>query len=179
MRIANLMNHDFPSRWPADNLTWNTPDGLYPGFPEPGDNRLTTDFLYFTGSNFVWNDAYLYSEGKHTRYIDVYTIDKPGGIGPKPSFLVWEVKLLEAEALLRTGDTEGALAILNDPSGPRKVRGGLPDVLPTDDILRYILDEKEIECFLTGAGVPFYDYEKDKPSATLHIVTFSCTVHRT
>ena len=170
MRIANLMNHDFPSKWPADNLTWNTPDGHYPGFPEPGDKRLTTDFLYFTESNLVWNDAYLYSEGRYKRYYEVFSTSFLG-IGSRPSFLVWEVKLLESEALFRTGDTEGALAILNDSSGPRKVRGGLPDVLPTDDILRYILDEKEIECFLTGAGVPFYDMRRTdrlQPATLLH-----------
>jgi hypothetical protein len=64
-----------------------------------------------------------------------------------------------------------ALTLLNDSSGPRKTRGELPDVLPTDDILRNILDEKEIECFLTGAGVSYFEMRRTdrlQPGTWLH-----------
>ena len=38
-----------------------------------------------------------------------------------------EMHMYHAEALAQTGNLAGA-AILNDPAGARKVRGGLPDV---------------------------------------------------
>ena len=50
-----------------------------------------------------------------------------------------------------------------------------------DDILRYILDEKEIECFLTGVGVPFYDMRRTnrlQPATLLHFPV-PCTVLET
>ena len=171
MRLVNIMDKDYPSRWPADNESWTTPDGEWPGEPAPGDLRLDSDFDYLPSSNPPVLPGYLNSRIKFTRYEDIFIDNDQLGIGPKPSFRAWELKLLEAEALLRTGDQAAALAILNDPAGPRKARGGLDDVLPEDDILRYILDEKEIECYLTGAGVPFYDMRRTdrlQPATLLH-----------
>jgi len=160
MRVVNLMDHDYPSRWPKYYETWNTPDGQDPGEADPDDARLLTDFEYLATNNFRPDRGYYhfshyrFSRNDHLRENAWY------GIGPKPTFMAWEVKLLEAEALLRSGNEAAALAILNDPAGPRKSRGGLPDVLPSDDILRYILDEKDIECYCTGAGVPFFDMRR-------------------
>ena len=60
---------------------------------------------------------------------------------------------------------------LNDPEGARKVRGQLPDVAASDDVLRIILAEKDIECFLTAAGVPFFDMRRTdrlQPATLLH-----------
>ena len=85
--------------------------------------------------------------------------------------MAWECRLLEAEAQFRLGNTGAALAILNDPAGARKVRGQLPDVADTDDVLRLILDEKDIECFLTGPGVPYFDMRRTdrlQPATLLH-----------
>lgn len=168
MRLVNIMDKDYPSRWPADNESWSTPDGLWPGEPAPGDLRLDLDFDYFPMSNPPSLPGYCNSRIKFERFGEIFTVNTLGD-GPKPSFRAWELKLLEAESLFRTGDQAGALAILNDPVGPRKVRGGLADVQPEDDVLRYILDEKEIECYLTGAGVPFYDMRRTDrlQSATL------------
>jgi len=171
LRISNIMDHDFPSKWPLDNVSWSTPDGLYPGFPQAGDLRLDSDFNSYTGSNFPIVPGYFNSQTRFKRFDDIFNDIGHLGDGPKPTFRAWELELLEAEALLRTGDQAGALAILNDPAGPRKVRGGLADVQPEDDILRYILDEKEIECYLTGAGVPFYDMRRTdrlQPATLLH-----------
>lgn len=169
MRILNLMDHDYPSRYPADGVSWNTPDGEYPGYPQPGDNRLNTDFIFQMDSNFPLI-YYMYSQYRYIRYEDALEV-RFGESVAKPSFLAWEVRLLEAEALFRTGDSDGALAILNVPAGPRKVRGGLPDITPGEDILRLILDEKEIECYLTGAGVSFFDMRRTdrlQPGTLLH-----------
>jgi len=160
MRVINLMDHDYPSRWPRDNISWNTPDGMDPGEADPDDARLLTDFEYLETNYFPPDRGYYhFSHYRYKRY-DYLSELTWYGVGPKPSFLEWEVRLLEAEALFREGNSEGALAILNDPAGPRKVRGGLTDVLVTDDILRYILDEKEIECYNTGADVPYFDMRR-------------------
>ncbi len=171
MRIINLLDHDYPSRWPRDNISWNTPDGLDPGEADPDDERLLTDFEYLAGNNFRPDRGYYnFSHYRHSRYDYVFE-EVWYGNKPKPSFLAWEVKLLEAEAWLRLENSEAALAILNDPAGPRKSRGGVPDLLPTNDILRYILDEKEIECFLTGVGVSFFDMRRNdrlQPGTWLH-----------
>ncbi len=172
MRVVNLMDHDYPSRWPRDNVSWNTPDGMDPGPADPDDARLLTDFEYLENNAFPPSRGYYhFSHYRFKRYD--YVIDEVWyGNKPKPSFLAWEVKLLEAEALYRTGNIAGAVAILNDPSGPRKVRGQLPDVDPaTDDVLRLIFDEKEIECYTTGAGVPYFDMRRTdrlQPGTWLH-----------
>lgn len=171
MRLVNIMDKDYPSKWPADNESWTTPDGQWPGEPAPGDQRLDSDFDYLPLSSFPSLPGYLNSRIIFRRYEDIFVDNDQLGIGPKPSFRAWELKLLEAEALLRTGNEAAALVILNDPAGPRKERGGLDDVLPEDDILRYILDEKEIECYLTGAGVSFYDMRRTdrlQPATLLH-----------
>jgi hypothetical protein len=171
MRIINLMNHDYPSRWPSDNASWNTIDGMDPGPSAVVDARITTDFEYLASNSFPPDRGYYhYSHYRFKRYDAIATTIWYGN-APKPSFLEWESRLLEAEALHRTGNTPGALAILNDPTGPRKVRGMLPDLTAADDVLRYILDEKEIECYLTGAGVPFYDMRRTdrlQPATLLH-----------
>ena len=171
-RVINMMDHNYPSRWPNDNISWTTPDGLDPGPASPtADQRIGTDFEYLASVNFAPDRGYYhFSHYRHSRY-DYVAATVWYGNAPKPSFLAWEVKLLEAEALLRTGNPDGARAILNDAAGPRKVRGQVADVLASDDVLRYILDEKDIECFLTGAGVPFYDMRRTdrlQPQTLLH-----------
>lgn len=175
MRVMNAMNHAYPSRWPSDNVSWNTIDGLDPGPANPADdNRITTDFQYLSSNAFPPDRGYYhYSHYRFSRY-DYVTTNTWYGNQPKPSFLAWEVKLLEAEALLRTtGNSTGALAILNDPAGPRKTRGLCADITETDvaTVLRYILDEKDIECHLTGAGISFFDMRRTdrlQPSTLLH-----------
>ena len=161
MRVINLMDHDYPSRWPRDNSSWNTPDGMDPGPADPDDARLLTDFEYLQSNHFPPSRGYYHFSHYRFKRYDYLLEEVWYGNEPKPSFLAWEVKLLEAEALYRTGNVAGAVAILNDPSGPRKVRGQLPDVDPaTDDVLRLIFDEKEIECYTTGAGVPYFDMRR-------------------
>lgn len=160
-RVINLMDHDYPSRWPRDGSSWNTPDGNDPGPADPHDARLLTDFEYWEINNFPPDRGfYQFSHYRYSRY-DYVREENWYGTKNKPSFLLWELKLIRAEALFRTGNVAGAVAILNDPSGPRKVRGQLPDVnQASDDVLRLILDEKEIECYGTGAGVSFYDMRR-------------------
>jgi len=168
MRIINEMDHDYPSRWPTSGI-W--PDGD-PGPADPDDARLETDFEYLASNAFPPDRGYYhFSHYRHSRY-DYVAAEVWYGSEPKPNFLAWEAKLLEAEALLRTGNATGAAAILNDPDGPRKVRGGLDDVSSSDpNLLRLILDEKDIECFLTGAGIGYFDMRRTdrlQPATLLH-----------
>lgn len=168
-RIINQMDHNYPSRWPTSGI-W--PDGDPEEADASRDARLETDFAYLASNAFPPDRGYYhFSHYRHSRY-DYVSADVWYGNKPKPSFLAWEVKLLEAEARFRTGDVGGAVAILNDPDGPRKVRGGLPDVdQATDDVLRLILDEKDIECFLTGGGIGYYDMRRTdrlQPATLLH-----------
>ena len=80
-----------------------------------------------------------------------------------PSFLVWENEMLKAEALVRTGNVAGAVAILNDANGARKVRGLLPDVTATDaaTVLLRIYDEKDVELITTGMGIGYFDMRRN------------------
>ena len=73
----------------------------------------------------------------------------------------WENDMIWAEALVRTGDLNGAAAILNRADGPRKVRGDLPDVAANEaDLLKAIFYEKTIECMLTTEMTEFYDMRR-------------------
>ncbi len=157
-RIINIMDHDYPSRWPNDNV-W--PDGD-PGEAVSSDARFASDFEYMTDQAFRPERGYYhYSHYRYSRY-DYVIEDIWHGDKNKPSFLVWENELLIAEALVRTGDIAGAKAILNDPNGPRKVRGQLPDVTSTDatEVLRIIFDEKDIELMNTGMGISYFDMRR-------------------
>jgi hypothetical protein len=160
MRIINQMNHSYPSRWPVDNI-W--PDGDPEEADPVFDHRIATDFQYLASNSFPPDRGYYhFSHYRFSRY-DFLSASAWYGIGIKPSFLEWENRLIEAEALIMTsGSTAGALAILNDPTGPRKVRGLCADVTDTDipTVLRYVRDEKDIECFYTGAGIGYYDMRR-------------------
>ena len=174
-RVINAMDHNYPSRWPADNISWNTPSGNDPGPANPAaDARLTSDFQYLPTNTFTPARGYYhFSHYRHKRYDGVSNLVWYGN-APKPSFLAWENQLLRAEALLRTsGSSASALAILNSPTGARKVRGLCADITDTsvDVVLRYIMDEKDIECYLTGAGIPFFDMRRTdrlQPGTLLH-----------
>ena len=168
MRIINEMDHNYPSRWPLDGV-W--PDGD-PEEADPVDARLLTDFEYLASNAFPPDRGYYhFSHYRYSRY-DYVSQNVWYGDQPLPTFKAWEVKLLIAEALYRTGDIAGAVDILNDPEGPRKVRGQLPDVDQVrDDVLRLILDEKDIECYLTGACIGYYDMRRTdrlQPATLLH-----------
>lgn len=158
-RIINIMDNDYPSRWPNNNV-WPNGD---PGEADSDDARLDTDFEYLADQAFAPERGYYhFSHYRYARY-DVLLEQHWYGSGYKPSFLVWENKMLEAEALVRTGNVSGAVAILNDPNGARKARGGLPDVTSSDDattVMNRIFDEKDVELIDTGGGIGYYDMRR-------------------
>jgi len=75
----------------------------------------------------------------------------------------WENDLLIAEAELRTGNTQGAIDILNNPDGARISRGQLAEIpagAAKDVVEDAIFYERTIELYLTGCGIPFFDMRR-------------------
>ncbi len=159
-RIINLMDHDYPSRWPDDNVSWNTPDGNDPGEAQSDDARLASDFQFLPDNNFrPERGFYHFSHYRYKRYDDWLQTWQ----GPAPTFRKWENDMLIAEALVRANnDINGAAAILNDANGARKARGGLPDVAPTnaEEALEIIFYERDVELILTQGGTGFFDMRR-------------------
>jgi starch-binding outer membrane protein, SusD/RagB family len=161
-RIINLMDPDYPSRWPNDGVSWNTPDGQDPGPAESDDARLETDFGYLAENAFAPDRGfYHFSHYRYKRYDDFIARIWYGDI-PKPSFIVWENEMLKAEAMVRTGNVPGAVAILNSPNGARKVRGQLADVTTTNaaQVLWTVFYEKDVELINSGMGVGYFDMRR-------------------
>ena len=161
-RIINLMDHDYPSRWPTDGLSWNTPDGNDPGPAGSADQRLTNDFEYCEANSYNPDNGYYhFSHYRYARFDDLNSVVI--GNGPAPIFRKWENDLLIAEAKVRANsELIGALNILNDPAGARKSRGGLADIESYDaeEILEFIFYERDIELILTQGGTSFYDMRR-------------------
>ncbi len=160
-RIINLMDHSYPSRWPNDNVSWNTPDGKDPGEATSDDARLASDFQFLPDNNFKPDRGYYhFSHYRYSRYDDWLVTWQ----GPAPTFRKWENDMLIAEALIRANhDVAGAVAILNDPDGARKARGNLPDVdagISEDDALTTIFYERDVELILTQGGTSFFDMRR-------------------
>jgi len=161
-RIINLMDPDYPSRWPMDGVSWTTPDRKDPGEASSVDARLASDFQYLESNEFRPDRGYYhFSHYRLKRYDDFISRVWYGDI-PHASFLVWENKLLIAEAQLRLGNASAALAILNDPAGTRKVRGNLPDLNTTDaeEIFWTIFYERDVELINTGMGISYFDMRR-------------------
>jgi hypothetical protein len=155
MRVINLMD---PTMYP-----WFPSSGNYTDLPNNGlavsdDARLLSDFEYMSSQAFYASRGiYHYSTYRYKRYDDY----RATFIGPVPCIMRWENDMIWAEALVHTGDISGAAAILNSADGPRKVRGGLPDVAANEtDVLNAIYYEKTIECMLTTENTEFYDMRR-------------------
>jgi len=161
-RIINLMDPEFPSRYAQDGVTWTTPDGENPGEASSDDARLALDFEYMPDQDFRPDRGYYqFSLYRYSRYDD-FIADVWYGDKPHPSFLVWENEMLRAEAMVRTGNVSGAVAILNSADGARKVRGQLADVTSSDadDVLWTIFYERDVELIDTGMGISFFDMRR-------------------
>jgi len=169
-RIINLMDPDYPSYWPQiwdrhkwpSQIIWVTQDGKDPGPAESIDARLESDFEYLQDNNYPPDRGlYHFSHYRLKRYDEVFS-EVWYGSKPKPTMLVWENKLLIAEANLRLGNTAEALSILNDPTGARKERGKLPDITTADPelLLWHIYYERDIELINTGMGIGYFDMRR-------------------
>ena len=156
-RIINLMDNDYASRWPMNGV-W--PDGD-PGPAASADARLLSDFEYLPAQAF--NPTRGYEHFSHYRF-SRYDTWMETWTGPSNTMLGWETSMMLAEAKLKTGDKAGAIAILNRANGPRKVRGGLPDIAAgatETEVWEAIMYEKEIECYNTGMGLQYFDMRRN------------------
>jgi hypothetical protein len=156
-RIINLLDPQYPHHYPS--LIW--PDSI-PEMATSADARLSSDFGFEELIPSPSWGIYSLSHYSYCRYHHMMSGAVLQGIGPL--ILRWENDLLIAEALVRTdGDPDMAIAILNDPEGPRKSRGELPDI-PMGSGKDYILDvifyERDIELIATGLGISFFDMRR-------------------
>lgn len=154
MRIINMMNPNYPAHNP-DGVDFPQTDSTTI-YDDPAiDNRLFTDYIY-NPSNFHRPERGLYffsnwRYGRHAAYDGSYE-------GTMEDISLSEVHMLHAEALAQKGDLAGAAAILNDPAGYRKVRGGLPDVAADKNaIMKAIHHERMVEQYLDAPGAEWFD----------------------
>jgi hypothetical protein len=158
LRVMHLLDPAYPARWPADNSSWDTPDGTAPdsGYLHSDDTRTVTD-LEWSPPESAGTPYYLNTFYRIRRYDDWAT----GAAGPVPEFTLTENDLIAAEALVRLGRTAEAIQIINN--GTRVTRGHLPPVAADaseNEILDAIFYEREIELMLTGTGLSFFDMRR-------------------
>ncbi len=177
-RVINKMDPQHWVRYPTNELGlplsvddpgFNDPHGI-PG--EPGrafsdDARLVTDFQYQPSNDFPADrGGWHYTHYRHGRYDFPASVSDEGyymgeSLGPLREFRVYDVLLLKAEAMARTGDVAGAAAILNDPANERKARGQLPDVdVNLEAVLSAIFYERMIELSHNGWMIHFGDMRR-------------------
>ena len=154
MRVINMMDDSYPSHNP-DGLDFPAPDSARIFDNAEVDDRLWTDYTHLSSNNFrPERGLYFYSSFRYTRHNEY--------IGPWSAIMqeisMSEMHMYHAEALAQNGNLAGAAAILNDPAGARKVRGGLPDVAADAAAIHAAIHhERMVESFLDGVGNEWFD----------------------
>lgn len=154
MRVINMMDDSYPAHNP-NGYDFPAPDSTRIFDNINVDDRLWSDFTYLASNNFrPERGLYYFSSFRYTRHVD-YIGTWSSMI---PEIRATEIQMYQAEALAKTGNLAAAAAILNDPAGARKVRGGLPDVaIDASAIEAAIHHERLVELFLTGAGLSWFE----------------------
>lgn len=155
MRIVNMMDSRFPSRW-VDANTWNILPAPTTSHTDGIDDRIFTDFQYMSSCGFRVERGYYhfscYRFKRRDLYLSTWT-------EPAPVFQKAENDLLKAEALLHQPNLTGAAGIIN--AGTRVTRGGLPAIGATaNEIEAAIFHERNIELFCSGIGVEYFTMRK-------------------
>jgi hypothetical protein len=155
MRLVNMMDSRFPSRW-TDANTWSTLPTPTTTHTAGIDDRIFTDFQYLQSCPFRVERGYYhfscYRFSKWDDYLTTWTT-------AQPCFTKAENDLLKAEALLHQNNLPGAAAIIN--AGTRVTRGGLAPVAATAaDIEKAIFHERNIELHTSGLGIEFFTMRK-------------------
>ena len=155
MRIVNMMDPRFPSRW-VDANTWNILPARTTTHTAGIDDRIFTDFDFLGSCPFrVERGYYHFSCYRFKRYDDYLATS----LGPLAQFRKTENDLLKAEALLHQPNLAGAAAIIN--AGERVTRGGLAPIDATAlEVENAIFYERNIELFCTGMGLEFFTMRK-------------------
>jgi hypothetical protein len=159
MRIINLMDSNYPSRWRDDGVP---PDAFHPA--TSADARLASDFTDAgPPPHRPERGYYHFSYYGYDRYPDLMSCASQATCGTRAIHPVYENELMKAEAMVRTGDKAGAIAILNNAAYPRKVRGGLADIAGTAseaEVLEAIFYERDIELFSHYFATGFCDMRR-------------------
>lgn len=166
-RIINLMDPEYPARYPADGSVPTVHNGDGQAFSD--DARLESDFEFLPSNNFKPDRGYYhYSHYRYDRYTDNAMI----GVGELMDMRKAENDMMIAEAYARLGNLGGAITIIND--GTRTTRGML-DPIPGDASLEEVLDaifyERDIELIGAGYGVGYFDMRRRdmlQPGSLLH-----------
>jgi hypothetical protein len=147
-RIIHLMDNNYP---------WRLQSGNDPGKATSADARLNSDFTHDNVCPFKPDRGYYhYSYYLYTRLN--YTFSNPDWF---PEFYVNELELIKAEAYVHLGNPAQAVTIVNN--GSRTTRGNLPALSASatnKDIIDAIFYERDIELFVAGFGIGFYDMRR-------------------
>jgi len=167
MRIVNMMDPRFPSRW-VDANTWNVLPPQTTTHTAGIDDRIFTDFEFLSTCSFrVERGYYHFSCYRFSRYDDYLSTWTTA----QPQFRKVENDLLKAEAMLHQSNYSGAAGIIN--AGTRVTRGALaPVAANATEVEQAIFYERNIELFCTGLGLEFFTMRKaDKlqPGTPLHL----------
>lgn len=150
-RLVAAMDPSQPTRYPEVIGKGEAP--LANPMATSADARLLSDFTFEPEVDFaVDRGEWHFSHYKHNRNISDPTFAGDAtAAGPMPVFRKADNDLLQAEALLNTGDPAGAVGIIN--AGTRVTRGGLDPLLSgasADEINQAIMYEKAIELMGTA-----------------------------
>ena len=166
-RVINMMDPNYPSRW---NVDGTPPD---PQQATSDDARLETDFRWLsTVPHRPERGYYHFSYYGYYRYPELMQVASQAIYGILAVYPKAENDLMEAEALLRTGNKAGAIAIIN--AGSRVTRGGLPNLgagVSDNVVLDAIYYERTIELFSHSLGTGFFDMRRRnylQPGTILH-----------
>lgn len=159
-RILNLMDQNYPSTYPLDGSEPTRYPGVTAGRAFSGDARLETDFNFYSSVPFPSERGYYhFSKYSYSRYNNTITQAK----GQLVEMRYYEMYLYLAEAQLMLNKPSIALSIINFNSFPRNARGKLADLssnTKTDEILKAIFYEREIELLGQGFMIGFCDMRR-------------------
>lgn len=155
-RIINLMDPEYPARYPADGSLPTVHNGDGQAFSD--DARLLSDFEFLPSNNFKPDRGYYhYSHYRYDRYTDNAMI----GVGELMDMRKAENDMMIAEARARTGDLGGAINVINEST--RVSRGELPPVdgnATLEQVLDAIFYERDVELIGAGYGVAYFDMRR-------------------
>ncbi len=167
MRVIHLMDPNYPSRW---NVDGTPPD---PQQATSDDARLETDFKWYsTVPHRPERGYYHFSYYGYYRYPELMQVASQAIFGILAVYPKAENDLMEAEALLRTGNKTGAIAIIN--AGTRVTRGGFANLgtgATDSEVFDAIYYERTIELFSHSLGTGFFDMRRRnylQPGTLLH-----------
>ena len=160
-RVLRHFNPNYPKRFSLD-ATASIPEADLKGAGYNGDKRLDAYFEYSADLSFfnLSRGPQLRTHYFYPRNRDLYDNN---GVGP--AYYMYKVNndLMLAEAELRLGNKTAALAILNDPTYPRKAIGEMPDIdvgISDAELLELIFAERDIELARTVFGLEHFDMRR-------------------